>query len=79
MASNVDRIVELEKELLLARTNSKNASLAAENTCARLILYQAVVDAARKFVEDPTHVNALFALDNAVAELDNALKKEPRA
>lgn len=86
MASDADKIKELvtklgalEAENRTLRNSAVCAAEAAESTCTKLLLYQGVVDAARKFVEDPTYVNALFALDNAVADLDTALKKVPQA
>ncbi len=40
-----------------------------ENMVTQMIQWKAVVSAAREFVKDPSSVNALFALDEAVSSL----------
>lgn len=46
-----------------------SAAATAEVAITRLIAHQKVAQAAEKFVEDPTRVNAMFALAQAVEEM----------
>ena len=56
---------ELREAVIAAAVQSAVEREALET---RLALYQAVVSAAQTFLEDPTSVNALFALAEATAE-----------